>query len=66
MSIFFYVLLYLIGPGKPPSPLTCARIFAAIDGTVVEFCGISAVAVLRLDMPIEGLLLGEAFGTTFC
>jgi hypothetical protein len=66
VSVLFYMLLQLIFSLKPVPPLPCTRVFAAVDGTMIELFWVLGIAVLRLGMARESLTLREALVAALC
>jgi hypothetical protein len=66
MSVLFYMLLHLIRSLEPILPSPCTRIFAAVNGTMIELFWVVGIAVLRLGMARESLTLREALVAALC
>jgi hypothetical protein len=66
VSVLFYMLLHLIFSLKSVPPLPCTRVFAAVDGTMIELFWVLGIAVLRLGMARESLTLREALVAALC
>lgn len=60
------MLLHLIRSLKPVPPSPGTRVFAAVNGTMIELFRVLGIAVLRLGMARESLALREALVAAFC
>jgi hypothetical protein len=66
VSVLFYMLLHLIFSLKPVPPSPRTRVFAAIDGTVIELCRLFRIAVFGLGVAGESLTLRETLIAALC